>query len=90
MKITPEAATVEVALDILNGVAHYTAVDRIHTTTMTDGVLNIGLSKVSGSCNPIVSAIEVMSQQPRSSSKTRIGADAAGYSAFLPLVLRKR
>jgi hypothetical protein len=62
MKITRVETAVEVAIDILNGMAHRTVVDRTYTTTVTDGVLNIGFSVVSGSCNPIVSTIEVMSQ----------------------------
>ncbi len=59
MKITLETTIVESAISIYGQAGKAVALDKVYTITVTDGVLNMSFVKVSGTKNPIVSAIQV-------------------------------
>ncbi len=61
MKITIEGVVVENALNVLEVVDKATALDRIYTTTVTDGVLTVAFAQNGGRYKPMVSAVEVES-----------------------------
>lgn len=59
MKITLETTIVESNMSVYGQVGKAVALDKVYTIAVTDGVLNISFVKVSGTKNPIVSAIQV-------------------------------
>jgi hypothetical protein len=59
MQITLEGAVVETALDVYAAAGSASALDRIYTVAVADGVLNIGFARNGGTLPPMVSAIEV-------------------------------
>ena len=61
MKVTMEGVVVQASLDVYAVAGKATALDKVYTTTVGDGQLNILFSKVSGNLSPMVSAIEVIS-----------------------------
>ncbi|MBK9092955.1 MAG: hypothetical protein IPM84_09280 [Anaerolineae bacterium] len=59
MKITLETTIVEPNMSVYGQAGKAVALDKVYTIAVTDGVLNISFVKVSGTKNPIVSAIQV-------------------------------
>lgn len=63
MRITIEGTIVEPALSIFTEApGKYRALDRVYTTSVTDGILNIAFAKVSAGKEPVVSAVRVRSR----------------------------
>lgn len=59
MRVALEGADVETALDVAQLVGKAVALDKTYLVTVSDGVLDITFSKVSGRYAPMVSAIEI-------------------------------
>lgn len=63
MRITIEGTVVEPSLSIFTAAGgKYLALDRVYTTSVTDGVLNIVFAKASAGKDPVVSAVRVRSR----------------------------
>ncbi len=59
MSIALEDTVYETALSIYTEVGKYTALDRTYTVDVSDGVLNVALTKNGGKRDPVVSAVGV-------------------------------
>jgi chitinase len=59
MKITLETTIVESSLSVYSVVGAYTALDRVYTVSVNDGVLNVVFAQNGGSKVPMISAIQV-------------------------------
>ncbi len=70
MKITIEGVDVETGLDVYKTAGKATALDRTYQATVSDGLLNIAFTKVSGRKAPMVSAIAVAPALPPTPTPT--------------------
>ena len=64
MRISLESAVVDNALSVYGLVGRATALDRVYSAVVADGVLNISLARNGGTKQPMVSAVEVRQTGP--------------------------